>query len=79
MSLIAYLQLRQVGIKHRNRCNASLEIIEKNKVEMAELRRKLEETPAAVDPSPAAASELAEKAKVVTQLNAGNRVLYIRH
>lgn len=35
---------------------------------MAELKRKLEETPAAVDPSPAAASELAEKAKVVTQL-----------
>lgn len=59
-----YLQLREVGIKHRNRCNASLKVIDHNKAEIAELKKKLEEAPAVSEPTPAAASELADMSKV---------------
>ncbi len=59
------MQLREVGIKHRNRCNASLKVIEQNKLEIAELKKKLEEAPAVSEPVPAAAtSELLDKTKV---------------
>lgn len=58
------LQLREVGVKHRNRSNASLKVIEKNKEEIAELKKKLEDAPAASEPSSAAANELAARTEV---------------
>lgn len=53
-----------MGIKHRNRCNASLKVIEQNKAEIADLKQKLEEAPAVSEPTPAAASELVDKTRV---------------
>ena len=38
------LQLREVGIKHRNRCNASLKVIDQNKQEIAELKERVQGT-----------------------------------
>ena len=66
------MQLREVGIKHRNRANALQKKIEQNKTEgsekdaeIAELKRKLEEAPATSEStSSATATELADKTKV---------------
>ena len=50
------LQLREVGIKHRNRCNNSLKVIEQQKTEIENLKKSEGDHPAV--------SELADRIKV---------------
>lgn len=57
-----------MAIKHRNRCNASLKLIDQLKSEIAELKKKLEEVPTDKEPSPTTSSELADKTKVRLEL-----------
>ena len=54
-----------MGRKHRDQSKASSKTVEEQKVVIADLKKKLEEAPAASkEPSPTVSSELVEKTKV---------------